>query len=158
MTTKDRLAPALRKVTGAKDRKKLVKDLAAATKQFKFIPWPGPQTEAYVSKADELFYGGAAGGGKRLDIDTEIPTISGWTMMGEIKPGDMVFSVDGSPTRVTAVSEIALAPRSFEVVFDTGETLNGALVPPIRWGWEDVATPYTGELSQSSRDRTATWT
>jgi hypothetical protein len=64
VTTKDRLAPALRKVAGAKDRKKLVKDLAAATKQYKFIPWPGPQTDAYISQADELFYGGAAGGGK----------------------------------------------------------------------------------------------
>jgi hypothetical protein len=64
LTTKDRLAPALRKVTGAKDRKKLVKDLAAATKQFKFIPWPGPQTNAYLSTADELFYGGGAGSGK----------------------------------------------------------------------------------------------
>lgn len=30
----------------------------------KWVPNPGPQTEAYFSKADELFYGGAAGGGK----------------------------------------------------------------------------------------------
>jgi hypothetical protein len=29
-----------------------------------WIPNPGPQTEAYYSEADELFYGGAAGGGK----------------------------------------------------------------------------------------------
>ena len=29
-----------------------------------WVPNPGPQTEAYLSKADELFYGGAAGGGK----------------------------------------------------------------------------------------------
>lgn len=29
-----------------------------------WIPNPGPQTEAYFSDADELFYGGAAGGGK----------------------------------------------------------------------------------------------
>lgn len=28
------------------------------------MPNPGPQTEAYFSKADELFYGGGAGGGK----------------------------------------------------------------------------------------------
>jgi hypothetical protein len=27
-------------------------------------PMPGPQTEAYLSRADELYYGGAAGGGK----------------------------------------------------------------------------------------------
>ena len=29
-----------------------------------WVPNPGPQTEAYLSEADELFYGGAAGGGK----------------------------------------------------------------------------------------------
>jgi hypothetical protein len=30
----------------------------------RFIPNPGPQTEAWFSKADELFFGGGAGGGK----------------------------------------------------------------------------------------------
>lgn len=30
----------------------------------KWMPNPGPQTEAYLSEADELFYGGGAGGGK----------------------------------------------------------------------------------------------
>jgi len=30
----------------------------------KALPNPGPQTDAYFSKADELFYGGGAGGGK----------------------------------------------------------------------------------------------
>ena len=29
-----------------------------------WLPLPGPQTEAYYCRADELFYGGAAGGGK----------------------------------------------------------------------------------------------
>jgi hypothetical protein len=28
-----------------------------------FVPLPGPQTAAYESLADELLYGGAAGGG-----------------------------------------------------------------------------------------------
>lgn len=31
---------------------------------MRFIPNPGPQTAAYYSEADELFYGGAGGGGK----------------------------------------------------------------------------------------------
>src|SRR5438309_11627221 len=29
-----------------------------------WLPFPGPQTQAYASLADELFFGGAAGGGK----------------------------------------------------------------------------------------------
>lgn len=32
--------------------------------KWKFTPNPGPQTEAYYSKADVLLYGGSAGGGK----------------------------------------------------------------------------------------------
>lgn len=32
------------------------------------LPNPGPQTDAYFSQADELFYGGAAGGGKSFLI------------------------------------------------------------------------------------------
>lgn len=34
------------------------------TKDLVWVPNPGPQTEAYFSDADELFYGGEAGGGK----------------------------------------------------------------------------------------------
>ena len=40
-------------------------DLAAkATKDMVWVPNPGPQTEAFFCDADELFYGGSAGGGK----------------------------------------------------------------------------------------------
>ena len=42
-----------------------LEDLALdVTKEAVFIPNTGPQTAAYYSQADELFYGGAAGGGK----------------------------------------------------------------------------------------------
>lgn len=38
---------------------------AAATQDMTiWVPQPGPQTRAYYSEADELFYGGQAGGGK----------------------------------------------------------------------------------------------
>lgn len=43
----------------------LARDVLAAQKRLKrFIPLPGPQTEAYLSKADILLYGGQAAGGK----------------------------------------------------------------------------------------------
>lgn len=42
-----------------------VKNLAlSATAGMKWVPNPGPQTEAYFSEADEIFFGGEAGGGK----------------------------------------------------------------------------------------------
>lgn len=45
-------------------RTELVKDAIAATKKMKWVPNPGPQTDAYFSKADVLLYGGEPGGGK----------------------------------------------------------------------------------------------
>lgn len=39
-------------------------DTLAITGGMKFVPSPGPQTDAYFSKADILLYGGQAGGGK----------------------------------------------------------------------------------------------
>lgn len=35
-----------------------------ATKEMVWVPNPGPQTESFFCEADELFYGGSAGGGK----------------------------------------------------------------------------------------------
>jgi hypothetical protein len=48
----------------AKTKEQVVNDAMTATKHMKFVPLPGPQTEAYLSKADVLLYGGQAGGGK----------------------------------------------------------------------------------------------
>lgn len=45
-------------------RESLSKEVIEATKGMEWIPNPGPQTAAYYSEADELFYGGQAGGGK----------------------------------------------------------------------------------------------
>jgi hypothetical protein len=42
----------------------LTQHAAVATKGRKWIPNPGPQTTAYFCEADEMFYGGQAGGGK----------------------------------------------------------------------------------------------
>lgn len=48
----------------AEEQKKAVETATALVGKRKGLPNPGPQTEAYFSAADELFYGGAAGGGK----------------------------------------------------------------------------------------------
>lgn len=46
------------------DRKEIEREAAKAVSSMRWVPNPGPQTEAFFSDADELFYGGQAGGGK----------------------------------------------------------------------------------------------
>ncbi len=46
------------------DRKKLQSEVMEATRRMKWVPNPGPQTDAYLSRADVILYGGQAGGGK----------------------------------------------------------------------------------------------
>lgn len=48
----------------ADKRQAAVADALAATAHKCWVPNPGPQTDAYLSEADELLYGGEAGGGK----------------------------------------------------------------------------------------------
>ncbi|MHB8816148.1 MAG: terminase, partial [Steroidobacteraceae bacterium] len=48
----------------AKRRQEIEQEALEATANLKWIPNPGPQTEAYFSKADVLLFGGEPGGGK----------------------------------------------------------------------------------------------
>lgn len=48
----------------AGDKSELTKQVVAATSGYRWVPNPGPQTEAYFSEADCLLYGGEPGGGK----------------------------------------------------------------------------------------------
>lgn len=47
-----------------KDREQAIRTAAKARETLKWIPSPGPQTEAYFSQADCLLFGGEPGGGK----------------------------------------------------------------------------------------------
>lgn len=60
------LEEVLQALSGLPKEKKeaVIADAMAATKDMQWIPNPGPQTDAYFCEADELFYGGQAGGGK----------------------------------------------------------------------------------------------
>jgi hypothetical protein len=93
---------------------------------MKWVPNPGPQTEAYFSPADEIFFGGQAGGGKLLCNQTLIPVplsvdISGFKKHGDLLPGDFVFTAAGETTQILARTEEILSVNSYTVEFDTGE-------------------------------------
>lgn len=95
--------------------KRLVKTL--------WVPEPRnkPQVQAYYCEADEIFMGGAAGGGKALSLDTEIPMPDGTrTTMFKIEVGDPVFDEYGGIYRVTAKSEIMLNRPCYRIMFDDG--------------------------------------
>lgn len=87
-----------------------------------WVPLPGPQTLAYESQAIIVGFGGAAGGGKGLALDTPLPTPGGWTTMGDVQVGDRLLGDQGRPCLVTAVSEISHRP-CFRLRFDDGSEL-----------------------------------
>ena len=60
-------------------RQAVVADALYATAGMKWLPLPGPQTQAYFSQADILLYGGAAGGSKSdCGLDRAHGTWSTW--------------------------------------------------------------------------------
>jgi hypothetical protein len=61
--------------------------------------------------------------GKALAIDTPIPTPNGWTTMGELRRGDIVFGSDGKPTTVTMVTEVMENRTCYDVIFSDGEVI-----------------------------------
>lgn len=77
-------------------------------------PWKTPWT---------LFVMSGRGAGKRLALDTPIPTPSGWTTMGELEIGDEVFDENGEPCRVVNAYE-GWSEDPVRFTFSDGTTLD----------------------------------
>lgn len=92
-----------------------------------WVPLPGPQTEAYYSEADILGYGGAAGGGKLLRLGELIVTPDGFTTMGEVSVGDILFDKNGDKCKVTSLSNVELTPELYEFEFDDGTKITSCI-------------------------------
>jgi len=61
--------------------------------------------------------------GKALALDTPIATRSGWSTMGELRRGDVVFGADGKPCNVTATTDVMYDRECFEVEFADGTVI-----------------------------------
>jgi deoxycytidine triphosphate deaminase len=72
--------------------------------------------------------------GKALAVDTEVPTPFGWTTMGALRPGDLVFDEQGEPTRVVATSPVYRHRPCREVLFSDGTSI----VADVCHLWETV--------------------
>ncbi|WP_432523747.1 LAGLIDADG family homing endonuclease [Kineococcus sp. SYSU DK006] len=66
---------------------------------------------------------GMSGSGKALDVDTPVPTPSGWTRMGDLRDGDTVFDEDGRPTRVVKAHEVMTGRDCYRVTFSDGSAI-----------------------------------
>lgn len=117
----DEIAQALERMT-PEERAEVLTEAERVTGKVPWIPNPGPQTSAYYCEADELFYGGQAGGGKPISIHEKIPTVKGWVTMGEIQVGDEIFDETGKVCRVTALSEVH-TPVAYRLTFDDKTTI-----------------------------------
>jgi hypothetical protein len=74
--------------------------------------------------ATEIVFGGAAGGGKLLPLDTRIPTPQGWTTMGQLKVGQSLFDERGQICQVTQLFDIEPEPELYRLTFDDGSTID----------------------------------
>jgi len=61
--------------------------------------------------------------GKALALDTPIPTPSGWTTMGELKDGDILFNSKGESCNVIKAHEIMYNRPCYKILFDNGEEI-----------------------------------
>lgn len=64
------------------------------------------------------------GGGKALDVDTPILTDRGWSEMGQIQDGDVVFDEAGKPTRVIKAHDWYIPEHLYRVHFSDGSVLD----------------------------------
>lgn len=94
-------------------------------KMTKYIPHvPTPKQAAFLLLDNkEAFYGGAAGGGKALSLDTPILTDSGWKTIGNLHQTDKVLALDGSWSEIEYVTDVQVQHDCYEIVFSNGEVI-----------------------------------
>jgi hypothetical protein len=90
-------------------------------------PAPLGQSETGSWKMTALrrnsFIIGTTRSGKALALDTRIPTPSGWTTMGEVKVGDLVFDELGQPCRVLLATDVMHGHDCYRVKFSDGSEI-----------------------------------
>ena len=76
----------------------------------------------YPARVPMAMLTGGTGTGKALACTTPIPTPSGWTTMGELCVGDVVFDEQGQRCTVTGVYDQPQGRPCNEVVFSDGSS------------------------------------
>lgn len=87
----------------------------------------------FLDEAQYAVVWGHVESGKLLDLDTEIPTTQGFKRLRDVKTGDFVIAMDGSPTRVVSETPPE-TPVTYTVRFSDGtECVAGADHQWLAW-------------------------
>lgn len=113
--------------------------VSQAAEKYRFVNQPGSyvgpwlnSTSPYMVEPMDTFasaeysgmvFVGPAQCGKALAINTPIATPTGWTTMGELRPGDEVFDEQGRVCRVTFATPVMYGHDCYEITFDDGTTI-----------------------------------
>lgn len=120
-----------------------------------------PMNELDSRFFEGVVFVGPAQSGKPVWVETPVPTPDGWTKLGDIQIGDVVFTHKGVPTTVVAATEVFLQRDCYRIVFDDGSEIIADEVH--RWGVNDMwaTNPHgmvvktTGELRDTYRVKTS---
>ena len=74
----------------------------------------------YVRKYQEVLLVVGRKNGKALSIDTKIPTPYGWRTMADLEVGDVVFAIDGTPSKIIRTSPVRYNHKCYKVTFEDG--------------------------------------
>ena len=85
--------------------------------------------------------------GKALALDTPLPGPTGWTTMGEVAVGDLLYDAAGRPTRVVAATDAMVGRPCHEVTFSDGSTI----VADAEHQW--LTTALSAGLPECNEDR-----
>lgn len=88
------------------------------------VPYMVEPMDTFTSRrfSGMVFVGGAQVG-KALWVHTPIATPSGWTSMGKLRVGDVIFAETGKPCRVTFATDVMHDHECFRVIFDDGTSI-----------------------------------
>ena len=98
-----------------------------------------------------------------LDLDTPIPTPSGWKTLRDIKIGDAVLGAKGNPVTVTDLTPIKKDGKCYNITFENGDSVvaDGGHNWLCRRGRGGHTTPFkvrtTSEIIQQSKKQRNDW-
>lgn len=93
------------------------------------LPW-SPDHLKVIGKIEQAVQRGGLfamamprGSGKALALDTPLPTPTGWTTMGDVQVGDVLFDERGRQCPVVFATEVQLDRPCYRVTFSDGESI-----------------------------------